>query len=153
MTSPTPDLVPDLVPQDFTRSYSLADTVEASIPTTAQPGEPGIHWVARGLLSETCERLLADPVSLDCVEKRHTTFVSVSLSLASTAVAPDRRDVLVTVELLLDRRSGRWGLMFADRLIGGGRWLPSPSWLAERVAQEYDRRRRPVEVYEGPVPW
>ena len=150
MTSPT---FPDLVPDDFTRTYTLGSTVEASIPTAARPGEPGIHWVARGLLVETGARLLAEPVSVDCVEKRQITFVSVVLSLAATTVAPQAGDVLVTVELLLDRRSGRWGLTFADRLVGTGPWLPSPRWLAEQVAQAHDRRCRPVELYEGPVPY
>ena len=59
----------------------------------------------------------------------------------------------MAVELLLDRRSGGWGLMFADRLVGFGPWLPSPGWLAERVAQEHDRRRQVLESYEGQLPW
>ena len=51
MTSPTPDLfsdLPDLAAQDFVGTYPLGDSVEASIPAKAEPGEPGIHWVARG---------------------------------------------------------------------------------------------------------
>ena len=84
MTSPTPDLIFDLAPQDFTPTYSLPDSVEATIPVTAQPDEPGIHWVARGLLAETCARLLARPVSLDHHERRCLTFVSATVSRRPT---------------------------------------------------------------------
>lgn len=59
MTGPTLELSP----QDFTSTYPLPDGVESLIPTCAQPDEPGAHWVARGLLVETCARLLARPLS------------------------------------------------------------------------------------------
>ena len=153
MTSPTPDLVPDLAPQDFVPTYTLLDRVEATIPTAAQPGEPGIHWVARGLLVETCARLLGHPVSLDCLERRQLTFVSVTVSLASTVLSSDPRDVLLAVELVLDRRTGRWVLIVRDRVIATGGCLPSPSYLAELVAVEYDRGRRPLDDSQGLAAW
>jgi hypothetical protein len=149
MTSPILDLNLDLAPQDFTPTYSLPDSVEATIPVTAQPGEPGIHWVARGLLTETCARLLARPVSLDHHEGRCLTFVSTTVSMASTVASPDPRDALATVDLLLDRRSGRWVLTFRDRIVGTGGCLPSPSSLAELVAVAYDRSRRPLDLSRG----
>ena len=149
MNCPTPD---DLDPQDFTGTYPLPDGVEATIPTTAQPGEPGIHWVARGLLTESCARLLARPVSLDYHKRRCLTFVAATMSLAATVLSTDPRDVLATVELLLDRRTGRWVLTFRDRLIATGRYLPSPSALAELVAVEHDRRRRPLDPAALPEP-
>jgi hypothetical protein len=145
MTSSTPDLTLDLAPQDFTSTYSLPDSVEATIPVTVQPGEPGIHWVARGLLTETCTRLLARPVNLDLHEGRCLTFVSATVSMASTVASPDPRDALAEVDLLLDRRSGRWVLTFRDRIVGTGGCLPSPSFLAERVAIAYDRSRSPLD--------
>jgi hypothetical protein len=145
MTRPTPYSVPDLAPQDFVGTYPLDDSVEATIPTTAQPGEPGIHWVARGLLTETCARLLARPISLDCIQQRHTTFVSAIVSLDSTVLSKDPRDVLVVVDLVLNRRTGRWILTCRDRIIAAGDCLPSPSHLAELVAIDYDHRRQPLD--------
>ena len=145
MTKPTPQPVPDLAPQDFVGNYPLDGSVEATIPTTARPGEPGIHWVARGLLTETCARLLGRPISLDCIQQRHTTFVSAIVSLDSTVLSNDPRDVLVAVDLVLNRRTGRWILTFRDRIIATGDRLPSPSYLAELVATAYDRRRQPLD--------
>lgn len=150
MTSPTPDLVSDLAPQDFLGTYPLDDSVRATIPATAAPGEPGIYWVGRGLLVETCARLLGRPLSLDLLERQHITWVSVTISLASTVVSADPRDVLLGVELVLDRRTGRWVLSSMDRIIGTGPCLPSPSHLAELVAVEHDRRRRPLDLSQGP---
>jgi hypothetical protein len=149
MTSPTPDLSFDLSPQDFTPTYSLPDSVKATIPVTAQPGEPGIHWVARGLLTETCARLLARPVGLDHHEGRCLTFVSATVSMASTVASPEPRDALAAVDLLLDRRGGRWVLTFRDRIVGTGGCLPSPSSLAELVAIAYDRSHRPLDLSGG----
>jgi hypothetical protein len=152
MTSPSPDLPLDLVPQDFTGTYPLPGGVEATISTTAQPGEPGIHWVARGLLTETCARLLARPVSLDYHERRCLTCVTATVSLAATVLSTDPRDLLVTVDLLLNRQTGRWVLTSRDRIIATGPHLPSPSHLAELVAVEHDRRRRPLDPAALPEP-
>jgi len=134
-----------LAPQDFVGNHPLDDSVEATIPSTAQPGEPGIHWVARGLLTETYARLLGRPISLDCIHQRHTTFVSAIVSLDSTVLSNDPRDVLVAVDLVLNRRSGLWILTFRDRIVATGDCLPSPSYLAELVAIDYDRRRQPLD--------
>jgi hypothetical protein len=65
--------------------------------------------------------------------------------MASTVASPDPRDALAEVDLLLDRRSGRWVLTFRDRIVGTGGCLPSPSFLAERVAVAYDRSRSPLD--------
>lgn len=141
----------DLAPQDFVASYELPDGVDAMIPTSPQPDEPGLHWVARGLLAETCLRLLGRPVSLDYLDKQHITFVSATVSLASTVLSANPCDVLVAVDLLLNRDTGSWALGFRDRMIATGPCLPSPSQLAELVSVEHDRGRRPLEVRQGPV--
>lgn len=147
MTSPTLNLSP----QDFTSTYPLPCGVDTVIPTTAQPDEPGAHWIARGLLVETSARLLGRPVSLGYLERRRLTAISATVSLASTVLSTDPRDVLVTVDLLLDRGTGRWSLIFRERMIATGPCLPPPSWLAELVAIDHDRGRRPLEVRRGPV--
>jgi hypothetical protein len=152
MTSPSPDLFPDLAPQDFVPTYPLPDGVEATIPTTAQLGEPGVHWVARGLLADTSARLLARPISLDYHQRRCLTSVTATMSLTSTVLSTDPQDVLAKVDLLLDRRTGRWVLIFRDRIIATGPYLPSPSYLAELVAVEHDRRRRPLDPAALPEP-
>lgn len=147
MTSPAPDLLPE----DFVRDYTLPEGVDAMIPTSLQPDEPGIHWVARGLLTETCLRLLGRPVALDYLEKQHITFVSATISLASTVLSSNPCDVLVSVDLLLNRDTGWWVLGFRDRMVATGRQLPSPSHLAELISIEHDRGRRPLDVRRGPV--
>ena len=147
MISPTPDLVP----QDFVRDYTLPDGVDAMISTSPEPDEPGIRWVARGLLTETCARLLGRPVGLDYLEKQHITFVSATVSLASSVLSSSPCEVLVAVDLLLNRDTGWWVLGFRDRMVATGRHLPSPSHLAELVAAEHDRGRRPLPVRRGPV--
>lgn len=73
------------------------------------------------------------------------------MSLASAVLSSDPYDVVVTVDLLLDRQGGRWALIFRDRMIATGPSLPPPSWLAEIVAIEHDRGRRPLPVRRGPV--
>ena len=147
MTGPTLKLSPN----DFTSTYPLPDGVESMIPTTAKPDEPGAHWVARGLLVETCARLLARPLSLGYLERRRLTAISATMSLASTVLSSDPYDVVVTVDLLLDRGSGRWTLTFRDRMIATGPALPPPSWLAELVAIDHDRGRHPLPVRRGPM--
>ena len=147
MTGPTLELSPT----DFTSTYPLPAGVESTIPTTAQSDEPGAHWVARGLLVETCARLLARPLSVGYLERRRLTAISATVSLASTVLSSDPSDVVVTVDLLLDRESGRWALSYRDRMIATGSALPPPSWLGELVAIDHDRGRRPLPVRRGPV--
>ena len=65
MTPTTPELRPD----DF-RPYDLPDTLDTNIPTRRVPGEPGIHWVARGLLAETCARCSAGRAASTCSTTR-----------------------------------------------------------------------------------
>jgi hypothetical protein len=120
----------DLDPEHFIRSYELPAGVDAMIPTSSQAGEPGLHWVARGLLAETCLRLLARPVSLHYLEKEHITFVSATVSLASTVLSSNPCDVLVAVNLLLNRDTGHWALGFRDRVFATGPHLPAPAQLA-----------------------
>ena len=61
MTIPT---IPPYDPRaDDFRSYQLPDSLDATIPVTGQPSEPGTHWLARGLMAELYPRLLARPVT------------------------------------------------------------------------------------------
>src|SRR5215203_6023332 len=93
---------PELKAEDFVRSSDLA--------RRGQPGEPGAHWVARGLLTETCTRLLGRPLSLGYQDyPQAMTVISVHLSLASTVLSTDRADAVVAVKLLMNRDTGRWG--------------------------------------------
>ena len=75
----------ELRPDDF-RSYTLPDSLDATIPTGPVPGEPGIHWVARGLMVETCAELLGRPISLDLYDHPHTVWSAA----AARAVASSR---------------------------------------------------------------
>jgi hypothetical protein len=135
---------PELQPDDFFRTYNLPDTVEAMIPTSAQPGEPGSHWVARGLLSETCAQLLGRPVHLDYVEKEKVLFISADVSLASTVVSADPLGTTVAVGLIIARTTGHWALFYNDRMLVSGNQLPSPTYLAGVVSAAYDAGRSPL---------
>ena len=133
-----------LAPQDFVRSYDLIDTIDATIPTRAQPGEPGTHWVARGLLAETCAQLLGRPIALEYYEKHQVVFISARLSLAATVLSSDPFGALLGVDLLISRVSGRWALLSGDRMLGSGLQLPSPAYLAGLVAESYASGRETV---------
>ena len=135
--------IPELRAEDFVRSYDLAPTVDSTIPTQARPCEPGAHWVARGLMTETCAQLLGRPVRLEYFEHQHLTYVTAHVSLASTILSSDPLGAVVAVDLILGRPGGRWALLFTDRLIGTGAYLPSPRYLAGLVAADHDARRRP----------
>jgi hypothetical protein len=136
--------LPCLRAEDFARSYDLHDGVDADIPLQAQPGEPGIHWVARGLLVETCLQPLGWPLSLGHYHYPAVmTVISVHLSLASTVLSTDGAEVVAAVELLLNRDTGRWGLLFTGRLIDARMHLPAPAFLADRIAAAHAARREP----------
>src|SRR5829696_8549049 len=125
MTPPQHELIPD----HFIRSSNLAPTVDSVIPNRAQPGEPGTHWVARGLMVETCTQMLGRPVRLEYSEHEHVTYVSALVSLASSILTSDPLGALLSVDLLISRYTGRWALLAPDRMVGTGPCLPSPSHL------------------------
>ena len=144
--------IPDLVPADFVRSYDLAPTVDSMVANRAKPGEPGTHWVARGLMTETCAQLLGRPVRLEYYEQEHVVSVSAQVSLASSILTSDPLGTIVCVDLLIVRASGRWALLFQDRMIGTGAHVPSPSHLAGLVSADHHQRRSAVtETCRGPV--
>ena len=136
MTPATPELRAD----DF-RSYTLLDSLETSIPSRTVPGESGIHWVARGLMVETCAQLLGRPVSLDLLDHPNTVFIRALISLSSTVLSAEPLDDLTTVELVVAKRDSRWALIVDNRLLGIGVNVPSPAHLAGVVADsDYQRR-------------
>ena len=110
----------ELIPDHFTRSYDLAPTVDSTIPNRAHPGEPGTHWVARGLMVETCAQMLGRPVRLEYSEHEHVTFVSALVSLASSILTSDPLGALLSVDLLISRHTGRWALLVQERMVGAG---------------------------------
>ena len=144
--------IPDLVPDDFVRSYDLAPTVDSMVSNRAKPGEPGTHWVARGLMVETCVQMLGRPVRLEYSEHEHVTFVSALVSLASSILTSDPLGALLSVDLLISRATGRWALLVQDRMIGTGPCVPSPSHLAGLVLADHHDRRSPITATcRGPV--
>jgi hypothetical protein len=147
MTIPPYDLQAD----DF-RSYQLPDSMDATITATAQPGEPAVHWLARGLMAETCQRLLARPVTLQVIEHEHTVFISAVVSLASTVLSSDPLGDLTSVDLILIKHTARWALMLGDRMIATGQNVPAPRYLAE-IAQivQVSRRSAQPDTCRGPV--
>ena len=128
----------ELIPDHFLRSYDLAPTVDSTVPNRAQPGEPGSHWVARGLLVETCGQLLGRPVRLEYCQHEHLTVISVYVSLACSILTSDPLGAVISVDLLIGRSTGRWALLVQDRMLGTGPHLPSPSHLTRLVSA--DRR-------------
>ena len=98
---------PDLRPEDFVANYNLPDSLDATIPTRHQPGEPGIHWVARGLMVETCAQLLGRPISVDLHDHPNTAFIQALISLASTVLSTEPLDDRATVELVVAKQDSR----------------------------------------------
>lgn len=140
-----------LLPDDF-RPYNLIPTTDSTIPTRALPGEPGSHWVARGLMVETCAQLLGRPVRLEHYLHEHLTYISAHVSLASSILASDPLGAVVAVDLMIGRDTRRWALIFQNRIIGTGQDLPSPRHLAGLAATVLDDRRRPItDTCRGPV--
>ena len=136
MTIPPYDLQAD----DF-RSYRLPDSLDATIPAAAQPGEPGTHWLARGLMAELSQRMLARPITLQVVEHEHIVFISAVLSLASTVLSSDPLGNLISVDLVLIKHTARWALMLQDRMIATGGNVPPPRYLAEVADAVHVSRR------------
>jgi hypothetical protein len=132
---------PELRPEDFTRTYDLPESLTASIPPLSQPGEPGSHWLARGLMAETCARMLARPMNLDLIEQAHTIFVSALISLASTVLSSDPLGDVVSIELVLVKHSRQWALIYRDRMIAAGINVPAPAYLADLVHTAHLHRR------------
>lgn len=147
MTIPPYDLQAD----DF-RSYQLPDTLDATIAATAQPGEPATHWLARGLMSETCQRLLARPITLQVIDHEHIVFISAVVSLASTVLSSDPLGDLASIDLVLVKHTAGWALMLDDRMIAAGRNIPPPRYLAE-IAHTVQVSRRSAQpgTCRGPV--
>jgi hypothetical protein len=143
---------PELIPDHFARSYDLAPTVDSTIPNRTQPGEPGTHWVARGLMVETCAQMLGRPVRLDHHERENVTYVTAYVSVASSIVTSDPLGAVIAVDLLISRSSGRWTLIAQDRIVGTGPCVPSPSHLAGLVLTDHHQRRSPITATcRGPV--
>jgi hypothetical protein len=142
----------ELIPDHFTRSYDLAPTVDSTISNRAQPGEPGAHWVARGLMVETCAQMLGRPVRLDYREREHVTYATAYVSVASSIVTSDPLGAVIAVDLLISRSSGRWTLIVQDRVVGTGPYMLSPSHLAGLVLADHHQRRSPsTATCRGPV--
>lgn len=147
MTIPPYDLQAD----DF-RSYQLSDSLDATIPLTAQPGEPGTHWLARGLMAEIYPRLLARPVTLQVIEHEHIVFISAVISLASTVLSSDPLGDLASVDLILVKDTARWALMLQNRMIATGRDVPPPRYLADIAhAAQQSRRSALPDSCRGPM--
>lgn len=126
----------ELDAEDYLDPYDLPDTVDTAVPRTAQDDEPTGHWVARGLIAETCDRLAARPLSLDYIEHPHITFISALMVLPSAhwTTTADGAETVLTAELVLPRTGCRWTLLLDDRIIGtGAGLLPTPCWLADRI--------------------
>lgn len=135
--------IPDFRPDDFLRTYELHDSLESMIPTGAEPDEPGTHWVARGLMAESCARLLGRPLTLDFFSRQKLVVISAGISLASTVLSTNPLDMVATVDLFLSVDSGRWALVLQNRMISIGTHLPSPAQLADEVLAAYCGRRGP----------
>ena len=118
---------------DFVRSYDLPESLTTNIPPLKQRGEPGVHWLARGLMAEACARMLARPVNLDLIDQPHTIFVSALISLASTVLSSDPLGDVVSIELVLVKRTRQWALIYRDRMISAGIDVPAPAYLAGLV--------------------
>lgn len=147
MTIPPDDLQAD----DF-RSYQLPDSLDATIPLTAQPGEPGTHWLARGLMAEIYPRLLARPVTLQVIEHEHIVFISAVISLASTVLSGDPLGDLASVDLVLIKDTARWALMLQDRMTATGLHVPPPRHLAEIAHAAHASRRSALpDTCRGPM--
>ena len=147
MTIPPDDLQAD----DF-RTYQLPDSLDATIPLIAQPGEPGTHWLARGLMAEICPRLLARPVTLQVIEHEHIVFISAVVSLASTVLSSDPLGDLASVDLVLVKQTARWALMLENRMIATGLHVPPPRYLAEIAhAVQVSRRSAQPDTCRGPA--
>ena len=146
MTPTTPDLRPD----DF-RPYTLPDSLDTTIPTRCVPGEPGIYWVARGLMAETCAQLLGRPISLDLLDHQSTVFVHALISLSSTVLSAEPFGDLTTIELVVAKQDSRWALIVDNRLLAIGTNVPSPAHLAGLVAASDHQRRSPQPPCRGPV--
>jgi hypothetical protein len=141
---------PDLRAEDF-RSYTLPDSLDTTIASRTVPGEPGIHWVARGLMAETCAQLLGRPISLDLLDHPNTVFIHALISLSSTVLSAEPLDDLTTVELVVAKQDSRWALIGDNRLLGLGVNVPSPAYLVGLVAADHERRRNPEPTCRGPV--
>ena len=143
---------PDLLAADFQRTYDLAPTLDSTIPTSAQPGEPGSHWVARGLLTETAAQLLGRPVRLEYFEHQAVVFISAYVSLAASILTSDPLGTVTAVDLIINRDSGRWALLANGRMAGNGSHVPSPAQLAGLVLADFCDRRSPgTTTCRGPV--
>jgi hypothetical protein len=146
MTPTTPELRPD----DF-RPYTLPDSLDATIPTRCVPGEPGIHWVARGLIAEACAQLLGRPISLDLLDHPDTVFIHALICLSSTVLSAEPLGDVTTVELVVAKQDSRWALIVDNRLLGLGINVPSPAHLGGLVAAGDHRRRSAEPTCRGPV--
>jgi hypothetical protein len=146
MTRTTPELRPD----DF-RPYTLPESMETTIPTQCVPGEPGIHWVARGLITETSAQLLGRPISLDLLDHPNSVFIHALISLSSTVLSAEPLGDITTVELVVSKHDSRWALIADNRLLGLGINVPSPAHLAGLVTADHHRRRSADPTCRGPV--
>ena len=115
------------------------------------PGEPGINWVARGLMVETCAQLLGRPISLDLLDHPNTVFIHALISLSSTVLSAEPLGDLATVELVVAKQDSRWALLGDNRLIDLGVNVPSPAHLAGLVAADHHQRRSAQPTCRGPV--
>lgn len=127
---------PDLVPVDFTRDYE--PTSDLAIP------EPGICWVARGLMVETCARLLGRPMSLELYALGHLAVISLRVAVFGEPV--------LFVDLTIGTDSGRWSLVVDDRVVDAGWHVPSPRQLADLVLDDHDTRHSPTIDETGEQP-
>jgi hypothetical protein len=146
MTPTTPEFRPD----DF-RPYTLPDSLDTTIPTRPIPGEPGMYWVARGLMAETCAQLLGRPISLDLLDHPHTVFIHALILLSSTILSAEPLGDLTTVELVVAKQDSRWALIVDNRLLALGVNVPSPAHLAGVVAVGDHWRRSAQPTCRGPV--
>ena len=147
MTIPPYDLQAD----DF-RDYHLPPSLTGDVSPLPRPDEPGTHWLARGLMAETSQRLLARPIALELTEQEHTTSISAVMSLASTVWSTDPLGDLLSADLILIPRTDRWALILQNRMIATGPDVPSPRYLADLVHAAYDARRIPApDTCRGPV--
>jgi hypothetical protein len=141
----------DLRADDF-RDYHLPPSIAGNVSSLPWPDEPGAHWLARGLMAETSQRLLARPVALELTEQQHVTVISAAMSLASIVWSTDPVGDLLSVDLILIPRTDRWALIVQNRMIATGLHVPSPRYLADLVHAAYDARRSPEpDVRRGPV--
>ena len=120
-------------------------------PPRPVPGEPGIHWVARGLMVETCAQLLGRPISLDLYDHPHTVFIQALISLSSTVLSTEPLGNLASVELVVVKQDSRWALIVDNRLLAMGINVPSPAHLAGLAAADHHRRRSAQPTCRRPV--